>query len=89
MIIEGGDFLSFQDLLTLGPFPESPETFRPRKAVRLFRKAGLLILCKGDNIKITAKFRASRRLRFEDTKSIMSPENAPEKFRDFRGTVLW
>ena len=31
---------------------------------------------------ITAKFRASRRLRFEDTKGIMSPE----KFRDFRET---
>ena len=31
---------------------------------------------------ITAKFRGSRRLRFEDTKGIMSPE----KFRDFRET---
>ena len=37
---------------------------------------------KGIKIKITAKFRASRRLRFEDTKKIMSPE----KFRDFRET---
>ena len=35
-------------------------------------------------MKITAKFRASRRLRFEDTKRIMSPE----KFRDFRETGL-
>ena len=33
-------------------------------------------------IEITAKFLASRRLRFEDTKRIMSPE----KFRDFRET---
>ena len=33
-------------------------------------------------IKISAKFRASRRLRFEDTKRIVSPE----KFRDFRET---
>ena len=33
---------------------------------------------KGIKIKITAKFRASRRLRFKDTKRIMSPE-----FRDF------
>jgi len=33
-------------------------------------------------IKITAKFRASGRLRFEDKKRIMSPE----KFQDFRET---
>ena len=33
-------------------------------------------------IKIKAKFRSLRRLRFEDTKRIMSPE----KFRDFRET---
>ena len=38
-------------------------------------------------MKITTKFRASRRLRFEDTKRIMSPEiPVPEKFRDFRET---
>ena len=37
---------------------------------------------KGMKIKITAKFRASRRLCFEDTKRNMSPE----KFRDFRET---
>ena len=30
-------------------------------------------VAKGIKIKITAKFRASRRLRFEDTKRIMSP----------------
>ena len=32
---------------------------------------------KGIRIKITAKFRASRSLRFEDTKRIMSPEMRP------------
>ena len=37
---------------------------------------------KGIKIKITAKFRDTHRLRFEDTKRIMSPEN----FRDFRET---
>ena len=37
---------------------------------------------KGIKIKITAKFRASRCLTFEDTKRIMSPK----KFRDFRET---
>ena len=37
---------------------------------------------KGIKIKITAKFRDTERLRFEDNKKIMSPE----KFRDFRET---
>ena len=40
---------------------------------------------KGIKIKINAKFRFSRRLRFEDKKRIMSPE----KFRDFRETGPW
>ena len=34
-------------------------------------------------MKITAKFRASRRLRFEDTKRIMSPEIRPKSFGTF------
>ena len=34
-------------------------------------------------MKITAKFRASRRLRFEDTKRIMSPEIRPKSFETF------
>ena len=34
-------------------------------------------------IKITAKFRASRPLRFEDTKRIMSPEMRPKSFGTF------
>ena len=33
----------------------------------------------GTKIKVTAKFRASRRLRFEDTKTIMSPEIRPKQ----------
>jgi len=36
-----------------------------------------------EKIKITAKFRASRRLRFEDTKRIMSPEVRPKRFGTF------
>ena len=40
-------------------------------------------LVKGIKIKITAKFRASRRLRFEDTKRIMSPEMHPKSFGTF------
>ena len=38
---------------------------------------------KGIKIKLTAKFRASRRLRFEDTKRIMSPEMRPKSFGTF------
>ena len=38
---------------------------------------------KGIKIKITAKFRASRRLRFEDTKRIISPEMRPKRFGTF------
>ena len=34
-------------------------------------------------MKITAKFRVSRRLRFEDTKRIMSPEMRPKSFGTF------
>ena len=38
---------------------------------------------KGIKIKITAKFRASRCLRFEDTKRIISPEISPKSFGTF------
>ena len=38
---------------------------------------------KGIKIKVTVKFRASRRLRFEDSKKIMSPEMGPKSFRTF------
>ena len=40
---------------------------------------------KGIKMKIIAKFRASGRLLFEDTKKIVT-RNAPERFRDFRET---
>ena len=38
---------------------------------------------KGIRIKITAKCRASRRLRFEETKRIMSPGMRPKRFGTF------
>ena len=38
---------------------------------------------KGIKLKITAKFRASRRLRFENTKRIMSPQIRPKLFGTF------
>ena len=49
----------------------------------LLCKAGLVICCKGIKTKITAKFRASRCLCFEDTKRIMSPEIRPKSFGTF------
>ena len=66
---------------------KSRKLFRPEKPFVKLRPAYSVKLVfsyvvKGIKIKITAKFRASRRLRFEDTKRIMSPE----KFRDFRET---
>ena len=38
---------------------------------------------KGMKMETTAKFRASRRLRFADTKRIMSPEMSPKSFGTF------
>ena len=64
------------------------ENFQARKCIRktpscLFCKAGLFICCKGNRNKITAKFRVSRRLRFNDTKGIRSPGMRPKSFRTF------
>ena len=58
---------------------KSRELFGPEKPFVKLRPAysvKLVFSCvvKGIKIKITAKFRASTRLRFEDTKRIMSPE---------------
>ena len=39
-------------------------------------------------MKTTSKFRASRRLRFEDTKRIMSPEMRPKSFGTFEKRAL-
>ena len=70
-----------------GTFLESPENYRAWKPIRktptrLFYEAGLFPV-KGIKIKITSKFRASRRLCFEDTKRIMSPEMRPKSFGTF------
>ena len=74
-----------------GPGPvsrKSRELFGPEKPFVKLRPAYSLKLVfsyvvKGIKIKITAKFRASRRLRFEDTKRIMSPEIRPKSFGTF------
>ena len=68
----------------------SRKLFGPEKAFVKLRSAYSVKLVfsyvvKGWKVKITVKFRASRRLRLEDTKRIMSPE----KFRDFRETGSW
>ena len=49
---------------------------RPAYSVKLV----FSYVLKGIKIKITANVRASRRLRFEDTKRIMSPEMRPKSF---------
>jgi len=69
-------------------FSKVPRTFRARKAIRKITTAYSVKLVfsyvvKGIKIKINAKFRASRRLRFEDTKRIMSPEIRPKSFGTF------
>ena len=73
----------------LGPVSrKSRELFGPEKPFVKLRPAfsvKLVFSCvvKGIKIKITAKFRASRRLRFEDTKRIMSPEIRPKSSGTF------
>ena len=60
--------------------PEKPFVkLRPAFSVKLV----FSYVVKGIKIKITAKFRASRRLRFEDTKRIVSPEIRPKSFGTF------
>ena len=67
---------------------KSRELFGPEKLFVKLRPAYSVKLVfsyivKGIKIKITAKFRASKRLRFEDTKKIMSPEIRPKSFGTF------
>ena len=69
-------------------FSKVPKTFGAQKTVRKSRtrsfcKGGLSYVANGIQIKITAKFQASRRLRFEDTKRTMSPEMLPKSFGTF------
>ena len=67
---------------------KSRELFGPEKPFVKLRPAYSVKLVfshvvKGIKIKITAKFCASRRLRFEDTKRIISPEIRPKSFGTF------
>ena len=74
---------------SLGPVSRKPrKLFGPEKPFVKLRpaysaKLVFSYVVKGMKIKITAKFRASRRLTFEDTKRIMSPEMRPKSFGTF------
>ena len=60
--------------------PEKPFLkLRPAYSVKLVFSN----VVKGIKTKTTARFRASRRLRFEDKKRIMSPEMRPKSFGHF------
>ena len=69
-------------------FSKVPKNFGPEKPFVKLRptysvKLVFSHVVKGIKIKITAKFRTSRRLRCEDTKKIMSPEMRPKNFGTF------
>ena len=84
-------------LTALGPVSrKSGELFGPEKPFAKLRPAYSVKLVfsyvvKGIKIKITAKFRASRRLHFEDTNRIMSHEMRPKSFGTFEKQApgLW
>ena len=60
--------------------PEKPVVkLRPAYFVKLF----FSYVVKGIKVKLSAKFRASRGLRFKDTKRIVSPEIRPKSFGTF------
>ena len=62
-------------------FSKVPKAFRARKFRPAYSvKLVFSYVVKGIKVKISAKFRASRRLRFEDTKGTMSPEMGPKSF---------
>ena len=67
---------------------KSRKLFRPEKTFIKLRPANSVkpvfsYVVEGTKIKITVKFRASRRLHFEDTKRIMSPEMRKKSFGTF------
>ena len=73
--------------------PKSRKLFDPEKPFLKVQPAYSVKLVfsyvvKGIKIKITAKFRASRRLRFEDTKRLMSSEIRPQSFGTFGKQAL-
>ena len=70
-----------QNKSALGPVPrKSRKLFGPETPTRILCKAGLSYVVQGITIKLPSKFLASRDLRCEDTKRIMSPEVIPKSF---------
>ena len=82
-------FLYARLVSVLGPVSrKSRKLFEPEKPfvkLRLAYSVRLVFsyVVKRIKIKITAKFRSSRRLRFDDRKRIMSPEMPPKSFETF------
>jgi len=78
----------------LGPVSrKSQKRFGPEKTFVTLRPAYSVKLVfsyvvKGIKIITTAKFRAPRRLRFEDTKRVMSPEMRTKSFGTFEKHLL-
>ena len=73
------------DNVNRGPLLESSENFSGPKSLRSAYSVKLIFsyVVKGIKIKITAKFHASRRLRYEDTKRIVSSEMRSKSFGTF------
>ena len=69
--------------MTRGPFLESPEKPFVKLPSAYSVKVVFSCVVKGIKITMTVKFGASRLVRFEDTKRIMSPEMRPERFGTF------
>ena len=67
-----------------GPFLESPEKPLVKLWPAYYVKRVFSYVVKGIKIEITPKVRASERLRFEDTKRIMSLEMRPKSFGTFQ-----
>ena len=84
-----GAQFKFRIFYAAGCFSKVPKTFRARNSIckktwpAYSVKLVFSYVVKGIKIKTTVKFRAPRRLRFEDTKRIMSPKMLPKNFGTF------
>jgi len=70
-------------VVTWGLFLDGPEKLFVKLQPAYSVKLVFSYVVMGTKIKITARFRASRRLRFEDTKKIMPLEMHPKSFGTF------
>ena len=81
--LAGWRWIVLADLATGAPFLQSPEDFSFGHVKPFLKRLVFSYVVKGIKIKTIEKFRASRRLRFEDTKRIKSPEMRPKRFGTF------